>query len=189
MTFIDKTARKGENILIEGSQSFGLSNYHGDYPFSTSRNTTVGEFLGQVGIGPGYLDEICLVIKCFPTRNQGGDGNLPNELSLEKIQEIGHVLEEYGGGSYDGGDKKRRVGLFDYGLVKHAIIANTPDYIALTGLDRLRDLEADEKIKKYYGSPQQFIQSLENEFNIPVIIRGWGPNIEDVRINKNERFL
>ncbi len=111
--FLSESLKLGKAVLIEGSQSFGLSNYHGDYPFTTSRDTTVGSLLGQIGLGYKYVDKVILVIKCFPTRNKIGNGNLPFEISQDFINS--HIpLKEFGGGSYQGLDSQRRLGLFDF---------------------------------------------------------------------------
>lgn len=43
---------KGGKILIEGHQGYGLSNYHGDYPYSSSRDCLAAELLSELGLGP-----------------------------------------------------------------------------------------------------------------------------------------
>ena len=50
--------REGKKILVEGSQGFGLSNYHGNYPFVSSRDNTVNGLMAQVGLGPNFIDTI-----------------------------------------------------------------------------------------------------------------------------------
>lgn len=175
-----KALQKNRTILVEGSQSFGLSNYHGDYPYVTSRDTTVGSFLAQIGLGPKFILKTILVLKCFPTRNRHGNAEMPNELKIEQDAVFKKNLTEFGGGDYTGGDTQRRVGLFDFDIVNRAVLANSPDLIALTGLDRLKAIENHSVIKKHYGSIKDFIFKIEKKYKIPVAIEGWGPFVENI---------
>jgi len=178
--FILSSLKKGKKILIEGGQGYGLSNYHGLYPYVTSRDTTVNEFMSQLGLGPKFLTETIMAIKCLPTRNKNGLGVLQNELNDDFINNHFSTLSEYGGGSYNGGDILRRVALFDFKLLRDATTANTPDYLALTGLDKLEYLiNESELIKEYYVSIESFKKRIETEINIPIIFEGWGPCIEN----------
>ena len=43
-------------IILEGSQSAHLSNYNGDYPYCTSRDSTVASLCSQIGIGIRLVD-------------------------------------------------------------------------------------------------------------------------------------
>lgn len=178
--FLAKAIDTGKGVLIEGSQSFGLSNYHGEYPYTTSRDTSVGSFLGQVGLGIEYVDEVILVVKCFPTRNRVGSGPLPFELSEEFVVAHADSLEEHGGGTYGEVGPRRRIACFDFEIARRAIIANTPNYIAVTGLDRLASLQSEKSINEHYGTPADFLSSLEKELGLPVGVQGWGPYIENI---------
>jgi adenylosuccinate synthase len=180
-SFLVEALQQQKKILVEGSQGFGLSNYHGEYPYSTSRDTTVGTFLGQVGLGPKLLDTVILVVKCFPTRNQHGKGNLSNELTNNFVSHHLDTLEECGGGSYSKNDVQRRVGLFDFDIVRRAIIANSPDYLALTGVDKLEALQSEDAIRDYYGSTSDFVRRLELMYGLPVSIMSYGPSIDEVK--------
>jgi adenylosuccinate synthase len=119
-------------IMVEGHQGFGLSNYHGDYPYTSSRDSTSAEMLSELGIGPIQKGmRIVLVVKLFPTRNHAG--SLGEEISEIERRALG--IREYGGGSWGIPDRERRVGLFDLEIVRKAIFANSPTEIALTGAD------------------------------------------------------
>lgn len=171
-----------KKIIVEGSQAYGLSNYHGDYPYCTSRDTTVGSLLGQLGLGHKYVDQVILVIKALPTRNENGLGSLKEELSREIIDQHQEVLIERGGGSYENGDVTRRVGLFDFDIVKKAVIANSPDCLALTGLDKLKFMiQNNEAIHEYYKSIDKFKQILCHETNCTIQMESWGQNVENVK--------
>lgn len=177
--FVHSSITNGRSTLVEGCQSYGLSNFHGDYPYVTSRDTTVASLLGQIGIGIKFVDGIIQVIKCFPTRNHGGEGILPLEIVLDDISPSAS-LTEHGGGSYGGDDSLRRVAFFDFEIVEKSIKANTPDQIAITGLDRLNSLQHIPTIKSHYGSPSEFVKKIEANLKIPVVLEGWGPYLENM---------
>lgn len=123
----------GESVLIEGHQALGLSNYHGDYPYCSSRDTTAAAHLSEVGLGPGWKLEIILVVKLYPTRNH--KGSLRFEMSEQEVFERGIV--EYGGGSWGVPNRRRRVGYLDLEMVKRACVINTATSIAVSGADYL----------------------------------------------------
>lgn len=179
--FLSDLIEAGGRVLVEGAQGYGLSNYHGDYPYVSSRDCTVGSALAQVGLGPHYLDQTILVAKCFPTRNRHGQGHLPRELALGDDARLSAALTESGGGSFSGGDAPRRVALFDVGILRQALVANTPTGLALTGLDRLEALQSVERIKRHYGTPDDFVRATEEALGLPILFEGWGPFVECVR--------
>ena len=178
--YLREALEAGKAVLVEGSQGYGLSNYHGEYPFVTSRDTTVGAFLGQIGLGPKFLTQVILAVKCLPTRNRIGDGTLPNELPDHIISARAEYLEEHGGGTYNELGDRRRVGLFDFEGVRRAVAANTPDFLALTGLDRLAACLPDSSIASHYVSPDAFVRTLEQWYGMPVGLQSWGPAVTDV---------
>ncbi len=173
-----------KKILIEGSQGFGLSNYHGDYPFVTNRDTTAAAFLSQAGLSPNIPSRIILVLKTFPTRNRHGKGMLPFELPDSFVERYETILTEYGGGSYGERGARRRIALFDFEIVKKAVRVNGATYLALTGLDRLPALYNEQIIRKHYGSPEEFLESLELRTGVPILIESWGASIKDVRYHR-----
>ena len=48
---------RGESVIIEGSQGFGISLYYGTYPFVTSKDTSASALASDVGVGPTRIDE------------------------------------------------------------------------------------------------------------------------------------
>ena len=184
-SLLQDALRSQLNVVAEGAQAYGLSNYHGNYPFVSSRDTTAGSVLAQMGIGPKAVDNIILVVKCFPTRNVGGEGHLAHELSKDYVLRNKDCLLEKGGGTYGGSDSQRRVGLFDFGLVNKACFANTPTMIALTGVDRLSGMLHDESVANHYGTAEEFIARLESRYGVPVSIYSNGPYISDIVDRRN----
>src|SRR5690349_6497510 len=49
---LDDAFTAGKRIFLEGTQGTGLSLHHGDYPYVTSRDTTVSGCLADAGIAP-----------------------------------------------------------------------------------------------------------------------------------------
>ncbi|XZE35700.1 adenylosuccinate synthetase [Pirellulaceae bacterium SH501] len=128
---------KKQEIVIEGTQGFGLSLLHGPhYPYVTSKDTTAAAFAMEAGISPLDVSEIVLVIRTFPIRVGGASGPLDDEISWETImQESGAPAVEPEFTSVT--QKLRRVARFDIDLVKAAVAYNRPTAIAVMGIDRL----------------------------------------------------
>ncbi len=132
MPHLAHAVSRGENILIEGHQGYGLSNYHGDYPFASSRDSTAGSMLAEIGLGPRQRKmRVILVAKMFPTRNHAGP--LGDEMPFEDADFLG--IREFGGGSWGIPDRRRRVGYIDVAYLGRSAFANSATEIALTGID------------------------------------------------------
>lgn len=132
----------GHNIVVEGTQGYGLSLLHSrHYPKVTSRDTTAAGALAECGMSPLDVDEICLVLRAFPIRVSGNSGPFDSEeITWETIQdEGGHAapLEEYTSVTR----RLRRVARFDPVLVRRAVSVNGPTSIVLNHVDHV-DAEA-----------------------------------------------
>ena len=84
---------RADSILIEGAQGYGLSMYHGFYPYTTSRDVSVWQILADCGIGGsvvGVGSHIQIIGTCrtFPIR-------VANRFDTEGVQ-VG-----YSGPCYD----------------------------------------------------------------------------------------
>jgi adenylosuccinate synthase len=133
--FMRDRLNKGERIIIEGTQGFGLSLLHSqDYPYVTSRDTTAAAFVSEAGLSPLDIDDIVLVLRIFPIRVAGNSGFLPNEIDWETItRESGSEIPII---EYTSVTKAvRRVARFDPDIVRQAIIVNRPTKIVLNHLD------------------------------------------------------
>jgi len=64
------------DILVEGAQGFGLSLYHGDYPFCTSRDVTPAQLTADVALPRRWHDLITVVgvARTRPIRVNNRDG-------------------------------------------------------------------------------------------------------------------
>ena len=130
-------------ICLEGTQGTGLSLYHGHYPYVTSRDTTVSGCLAEAGIPPGNVRRVVMVCRTYPIRVQspegGTSGPMSQEISLEVIAERSGIefeeLERTERTSTT--DRERRIGEFDWALLRRASQLNRPTDIALTFTDYL----------------------------------------------------
>jgi adenylosuccinate synthase len=162
---------KGGEVIVEGTQGFGLSLLHGsDYPHVTSRDTTAAAFASEVGLSPRQVDEIVMVVRTWPIRVGGASGDLVQEVTWEEVQRVSGAPEVYP--EYTSVTKRlRRVGRFDFSAVKRACDYNRPTQLALMGLDRLdhRNHRASSW-SSLTPTAQTFVASLERETQVKV---GW----------------
>lgn len=107
----------GYDLVIEGTQGFGLGLHSEFYPHATSSNTRPGDFLAMTGLQPWECPRIVpwLVFRAHPIRIAGNSGPLASETTWDGI---GQATE------YTTVTKKpRRVGLWDQELANAAMTA------------------------------------------------------------------
>jgi adenylosuccinate synthase len=127
---------QGKRIVIEGTQGFGLSAIHAEaWPKATSRDTTAASFLAEAGLSPFDVDDITLVLRCFPIRVAGRQsGPLPHETTWDEIAQTAGIARDLTELTTVT-QRPRRVGRFDGSIVRRAIAANRPNRIVLNHLD------------------------------------------------------
>ncbi len=162
----------GKHVLVEGTQGFGLSLYHGIYPFTTSRDTTAANFLAEAGLSPRSVTDIILVIRTFPIRVAGNSGPLPHEISWEELsRRIGKPVVE----TTTVTKKIRRVAEFDVNIVKRAIRLNRPTQIALQFLNYLFPQDEGKNSWNALSAPAKtYIEHLERDLGVPITLIGTG---------------
>jgi adenylosuccinate synthase len=172
-------ARKG-NVIIEGTQGFGLSLLHGPtFPFVTARDTTAAAFASEVGISPRDVTHIVMVLRTFPIRVGGNSGPLPNEISWEEVQRFSKapsVFPEFTTVT----KRLRRVATFDIELVKQASAYNKPTGLAVMGIDRLDfSNTAVQSFDSLTGSAKDFLRRVSDATCVPIAWIGTGFNTQD----------
>ena len=170
---MNKALDEGKSVVIEGTQGYGLSLYHGAYPFVTSKDTAASTLAGDVGISPFKIDEIVLVMKPYVTR--AGMGPLVEGASgVPRIEEA-----EIRPGVAIG--NRRRIGNFDWELVQRAVMVNRPTQIAITNIDRRwpenRNLRNFEDLQ---GEAREFVEEIEGRLKTHVTLISTGPELESV---------
>ncbi len=130
---LNRAAEEGKSILFEGAQGTWLDIDHGTYPYVTSSSATAGGACAGTGVGPNRIDQVIGVVKAYTTRV--GEGPFPTEFPPELMEKIRTKGKEFGATTA----RPRRCGWFDAVLVRHSIILNGINEIAVTKLDVLDD--------------------------------------------------
>jgi adenylosuccinate synthase len=176
---LEDAYRRGDRILLEGTQGTALSLYHGSYPHVTSRDTTAAGCLAEAGIGPHRVRRVVMVTRVYPIRVQsptGGDsGPMSREISLETIAKRSNVdlddLIRTEKGSVS--NNQRRIGEFDWQLLRRASELNGATDIALTFADYI---DARNRQARRYDqlTPETilFIEEIERVAGVPVSLIG-----------------
>lgn len=171
----------GSDVIIEGTQGFGLSLLHGpDYPFVTSRDTTAAGFAMEVGLSPRMIHNIVMVVRTFPIRVGGSSGPFNGEISWEQIAKASgapEIVPEYTSVT----KRLRRVAGFDLRAVQVASDYNGPTSLAVMGIDRLdyRNSGATE-VRKLTAEALGFLRDLEAATQVPIELVGTGFGTFDV---------
>jgi len=168
----------GKKVLVEGTQSSGLSLYHSAYyPKATARDTNAAGFVSEVGLSPRLVSEIVLVFRTFPIRVAGAQaGPLTEEVSWKQIQTESnspHPLEEYTTVTR----KLRRVARFDWMAAERAVMHNRPTRIALNFLDYLAF--ENRRVSRWAdlsANAMGFVDRVER-LGAPVCYVGTGPQL------------
>lgn len=159
--YLRQLLSEGKHIVIEGTQGYGLSNYHAkDYPYATSRDTTAAGFLAETGLSPFDVEHIVMVIRTFPIRVAGKSGPLENEIDWQQVsQESG--ASEYFEEKTTVTHKIRRVARFAPDIVLQSISVNHPDIIVLNHMDYI---DAHNKNKEELSDKQEiFLRKIEKQ--------------------------
>jgi len=171
---INDVAQHG-NVLVEGTQGFGLSLFHGAYPFVTSRDTTAAAVCSELGISPLQVNAVILVTRTFPIRVGGPSGPLANEINWDDVTGISgssFKIREYTTVT----NKLRRVGMFDASLVRRAMLINGPTVMSLMHLDYLDTCCTN--MADYGALPEhvrEWVSKREEELSCNFAILGTGP--------------
>jgi len=169
---VNGAIERGELVIVEGSQGFGLSLLHGTYPYVTSKDTAASALAADVGVGPTKVDDVILVFKAYVSRV--GAGPFATEMPPEKAEELGIV--EYGTVT----QRRRRIGEFDFELARRSVMINGATQLALTCLDRLfRRCRGARSLDKLTPEARTFVEKLEDELGVPVTLISTGPDIGD----------
>ncbi len=132
---LDQALRRGETVLLEGSQGTLLDVDHGTYPFVTSSNPSAGGACAGSGIGPTKITAVVGILKAYTTRV--GSGPFPTELH----DAMGERLRKTGGEIGVTTGRARRVGWFDAVIGRYAARVNGITDFFLTKLDVLSGLD------------------------------------------------
>lgn len=163
---------RGENIIIEGSQGFGISLYYGTYPYVTSKDTSASQLAADVGVGPTKIDEVVVVFKAFPTRV--GEGPFPTEMTPEEAHKKG--IAEFG--TVTG--RARRIGYWDGKMARYSAMINGATQAAITGIDRIDpSCRGATDYDKLSDKVKDFLAQAEKDAGVPFTILSTGPSLQE----------
>ena len=173
---------EGKSVLFEGAQATMLDLDHGTYPFVTSSHPIAGGACIGAGIGPHRMENIFGVVKAYSTRV--GAGPFPTELTDVTGDHLRERAHEYG--TVTG--RPRRCGWLAAVGVRYAAMLNSLDYLAITRLDILDELETIKIGKAYRDSNGNEVAQYPADLNRletlePVYeeMPGWQEDITGVR--------
>lgn len=177
---LNKAVKEDRQIVVEGTQGFGLSLYHTEeWPYCTSRDTTAHSFLSETGLGVRNY-EVIMCLRTFPIRVAGKSGPLPFEISWEGLQGMSgypYTIKELTTTT----KRLRRVARFHQDIVKQAINANAPTALAVHGADYLDySNKGAENVDTLTLGTQNWIRELELITDVPVHFIGTGPTVAEL---------
>jgi len=163
----------GKNVLLEGTQGFMLSLFHGTYPYVTGRDTGASAIASEAGVGPTRVDEVIIVFKAFITRV--GTGPLPGEMSKEEARKKGWFETAAGTG------RDRRSAPFNFDLARKNARINGATQAALTKLDCV--FPECRSVRNFDELPKkaiEFVKEVEVKSKVSVTLIGTGPDALDI---------
>jgi adenylosuccinate synthase len=164
-------------VFVEVSQGFSLSlNASGMYPFTTSRDCTVGQALSDANIHPSFLRQTMMVVRTFPIRVAGNSGPCyedQREMTWEELgvePEITTVTK-----------KVRRVFTWSDQQFREAVLVNRPEHLFVNFCNYLKPSKV-----------RMFVQNIIDNYidvmgHSPLsVLMGFGPNADDVVLWEEE---
>lgn len=177
--YLNELIDQNRKVMVEGTQGSLLSLHHSYYPFCTSRDTNVSNWLMEAGLSPFVVERVLGVTRTFPIRVAGNSGPLSGqELTWEEVTEFACSpvpIEEITTAT------KRRRRVFNFGLddFKKAIAINRPTELALTFVDYLHtDDYGKQNWSDLSDQATNWINQLENKTGVYFRWLSTGPNEE-----------
>jgi adenylosuccinate synthase len=176
--------RRGEKVLFEGAQGALLDVTFGTYPFVTSSCTLAGGIPSGLGVGPTQIDQIAGVAKAYTTRV--GNGPFPTELKGEEMALFPDHTTAREIGVTTG--RKRRLGWLDAYMLRHTMILNGVDSVALMKLDVLDGLDeipvciGYKHGRKHLRSFPVSLEDLDEVEPVYETLEGWKTSISAIHL-------
>jgi adenylosuccinate synthase len=174
---LDDAYSSNQQVFVEGTQGTGLSMMHGDYPFTTSRDTTVSACLSEAGIAPCRLRRSVMVCRTYPIRVMNPEGRtsgpMGREISYDAIAErSGIAIDELKKTELSSVTKKpRRIAEFSWHLLRRASTLNGPTDIALSFADYVSAKNKDaRRFDQLTAETIEFIEEVERVAGAPVTL-------------------
>ncbi len=172
---LDRAYRRGHRVLLEGTQGTGLSLHHGEYPYVTSRDTTVSGTAGEAGIPAGRINKSIVVMRTNPIRvaspEGGTSGPMGTDLTWEDVSTRAGIpadtLRERERTTTT--KRLRRIAEFNWHHLQRAVMLNAPTDIALTFVDYVAHANRDaRRYDQLTSETRRFIEEIERFSATPV---------------------
>ncbi len=132
---LNQALHEGHSVMFEGAQGTMLDIDHGTYPFVTSSSASAGGASTGTGIGPNRIGTVIGVTKAYITRV--GEGPFPTEIHDSFADALRARGQEYGAVT----GRPRRCGWLDLPLLRYSNQINGTEWLVVTKLDVLDELE------------------------------------------------
>ena len=168
---LEKAYLRGDRILLEGTQGTTLSLHHGQYPYVTSRDTTVAGCLADAGIACTRVRRIIMVCRTYPIRVGGSSGDMALEITYEELaRRSGIDINELKSTETTTTTRRqRRLAEFDWEQLRRSTLLNGPTDIALTFVDYLnKSNRAAFRFDQLELGTVRFIEEVERVSGVPV---------------------
>jgi adenylosuccinate synthase len=180
MLLADKI-RMGSTVFVETAQGFSLGINSGFYPYSTSRECTVGQAIADARIPPQHQVKSIVSLRTYPIRvgntPDGHSGGWYSDQEETTWEEIGQKPE-----LTTVTKRVRRVASFSMEQYKQCLIVNRPDAVFMNFCNYMKDDDLayllNDIVEEYRHIMGRYMDAL---------LLGFGPNVQDVRLAKIDR--
>ena len=178
---LNKALAEGQSLMFEGAQGTMLDIDHGTYPFVTSSSAAAGGASTGTGVGPTRIGTVIGVTKAYVTRV--GEGPFPTEIHDAAADVLRARGQEYGAVT----GRPRRCGWLDLPLLRYSNQINGTDWLVVTKLDVLDDLDwipvctAYELEGKLFEGMPADVSGIDAIRPVYTRLRGWKTSTEGVR--------
>ncbi|TCK71560.1 adenylosuccinate synthase [Acidipila rosea] len=177
---LNQAIREGGSVMFEGAQGTMLDIDHGTYPFVTSSSATAGGAVTGTGVGPTAIGTVIGVTKAYVTRV--GEGPFPTEIHDAAGEVLRARGQEYGAVT----GRPRRCGWLDLPLLRYSNMINGTEWLVVTKLDVLDDLEEIPVCTGYRIAGKEVdtmpadVRGLEAIEPVYTKLKGWRESTEGV---------
>ena len=178
---VNRALEEEKNVILEGSQGFGISLFYGTFPYVTSKDTTASQLAADVGVGPTRIDDTIVVFKTFPTRV--GAGPFETQMSDEEAKKL--KIEEFG--TVTG--RPRRIGSWDSKMAAYSAMVNGATQAAITGLDKLDPtVRGVDQYDDLSTKVRKFLREAEEDVGVPFTLLSTGPELAEIVDLREEKL-
>lgn len=159
-------------FLVEVSQGFSLGLNQGFYPFTTSRDCGVAQALSDADFHPEDYSGCLAVYRTFPIRVAGNSGPCyedQKEISWADLKQEPELTTVT--------NKVRRVFTWSRQQFRESIYHNRPKIVLINFMNYLgNNWEAQNELMSWVQEDYEKVMGTK----VPLLLTGWGPNVEDI---------